>query len=71
MEVRFLKQTVCQNALFVYQEISFYCFYPLFESNWGVFFTSTFTWELWHAVDGFIIVLFHFRLSQIGINSTP
>ncbi|KAJ1369458.1 hypothetical protein KIN20_030927 [Parelaphostrongylus tenuis] len=71
MEVRFFKQTVYQNALFLYKGISLYCISQLFDNKWAIFFTHTFPLEFCHALDGFIVVLFHFRLSLIGIKSAP
>ncbi|KAJ1372792.1 hypothetical protein KIN20_035055 [Parelaphostrongylus tenuis] len=65
------KQTVYQNALFLYPQISYYCIRPLIGSKWGLFFTETFLWELCYGLDGFIMVLFHFRLSQINIKTAP
>ncbi|KAK5974509.1 Serpentine Receptor class X [Trichostrongylus colubriformis] len=75
-EVRFFWQTLYQNATFFYEISNFYYVCNLFENRWLVFFTSTFAWEICHALDGFIIVLFHFRWSQMrkvqvhGIQST-
>ncbi|WKY03676.1 hypothetical protein Q1695_004992 [Nippostrongylus brasiliensis] len=62
-EVRFFWQTVCQNITFFYEQSNFYYIATLSTNLWYVFFTSTFAWEICHALDGFIVVLFHFRLS--------
>uniref|UniRef100_A0A7I4YPX5 G_PROTEIN_RECEP_F1_2 domain-containing protein n=1 Tax=Haemonchus contortus TaxID=6289 RepID=A0A7I4YPX5_HAECO len=63
-EVRFFWQTLCQNATFFYELSNFYYFCTLFENPWLVFLTSTFAWEICHALDGFVVVLFHFRFSK-------
>ncbi|KAJ1361638.1 hypothetical protein KIN20_020932 [Parelaphostrongylus tenuis] len=68
-EVRLFKQAMYQNALFIYEQVSFICIGPLFKHKWAAFLTYTFPWELCHALDGFIIVLFHIRLSHIGIKT--
>ncbi|KAJ1372790.1 hypothetical protein KIN20_035047 [Parelaphostrongylus tenuis] len=64
--VLFFKQVVCHNALFFFQAISYFYICPLFGSQWAVFFISTFVWELTHALDGLIVVLFHFPFSHFG-----
>ncbi|KAJ1354059.1 hypothetical protein KIN20_010868 [Parelaphostrongylus tenuis] len=64
--VRFIKQVICQNTLFLFQEFSYFCTCPFFESQWAVFFSSTFVWEMTPALDGLIVVLFHFRFSHFG-----
>lgn len=74
-EIRFFWQTLYQNALFFYEISNFYYLCDLFGNQWAVFFTSTFPWEICHAMDGMIIVLFHFRWSHIrrapaNVNST-
>ncbi|KAJ1351370.1 hypothetical protein KIN20_007361 [Parelaphostrongylus tenuis] len=56
---------VCENALFIFQHASFHCISPFFEDRWTVFFTGTFLFELCHALDGFIVALFHFRFSYL------
>ncbi|PIO68054.1 hypothetical protein TELCIR_10175 [Teladorsagia circumcincta] len=66
LEVRFFWQTLYQNVVFFYELSSFYYICNLFENEWLVFFTSTFAWEICHALDGFVIVLFHFRWSELG-----
>ncbi|KHJ89509.1 hypothetical protein OESDEN_10664 [Oesophagostomum dentatum] len=52
IEARFFMQTLYHNALFFYELSSFYYVTTLFENRWAVFFTSTFAWELCHALDG-------------------
>ncbi|KAK6039328.1 hypothetical protein COOONC_23167, partial [Cooperia oncophora] len=67
-------QTLCQNVTFFYELFNFYYICNFFEDQWPVFFTTTFAWEICHAMDGFIFVLFHFRWSQFGktqINAVP
>ncbi|KAJ1369345.1 hypothetical protein KIN20_030782 [Parelaphostrongylus tenuis] len=63
VEIRFFKQALCENALFVLQHISYHCISPLSENRLAAFMTSTLAWELCIALDGFIIVLYHFRFS--------
>ncbi|KAJ1369346.1 hypothetical protein KIN20_030783, partial [Parelaphostrongylus tenuis] len=70
-EIRFLKQALCENALLICQHISYHCIRPLFENRWAIYFASTFPWELSNALDGFIIVLFHFRFSHLIKKSSP
>ncbi|ETN82593.1 hypothetical protein NECAME_07847 [Necator americanus] len=70
IETRFFMQTLYQNALFFYEISNFYYVTVLFTDPWAVFFTSTFAWEICHAFDGFVVVLFNFHLSFIGIHTT-
>ncbi|VDL75742.1 unnamed protein product [Nippostrongylus brasiliensis] len=51
-EVRFFWQTVCQNITFFYEQSNFYYIATLSTNHWYVFFTSTFAWEICHALDG-------------------
>ncbi|PIO55439.1 hypothetical protein TELCIR_23174 [Teladorsagia circumcincta] len=44
--------TLYQNVVFFYELSSFYYICNLFENEWLVFFTSTFAWEICHALDG-------------------
>ncbi|CAJ0601184.1 unnamed protein product [Cylicocyclus nassatus] len=66
-EIRFFMQTLYQNALFFYEMSNFYYVSLMFTNQWAVFMTSTFPWEVCHALDGFIVALFHFHFSFIGI----
>ncbi|KAJ1363533.1 hypothetical protein KIN20_023420 [Parelaphostrongylus tenuis] len=70
LEVRFFKQTMCQNALFIYLQVS-YCVCLLFENKWAIFSAQTISWCLCHGLDGLIIALFHFRLSQVRMRTAP
>ncbi|KAK6042564.1 hypothetical protein COOONC_19931 [Cooperia oncophora] len=51
-EVRFFWQTLCQNVMFFYELFNFYYICNFFEDQWPVFFTTTFAWEICHAMDG-------------------
>ncbi|CAO4376582.1 unnamed protein product [Caenorhabditis nigoni] len=56
-EVRFLKQTVTQGAVFMLELLTYF-FVPLyFENKWIVFFGTSFAWVAVHAVDGMVVVL--------------
>ncbi|KAJ1356103.1 hypothetical protein KIN20_013745 [Parelaphostrongylus tenuis] len=52
VEVRLFKQTLFQNAIFIYAVTSYFCVCPLFHNKWAKYFTSTFLWELTPALDG-------------------
>ncbi|KJH42834.1 hypothetical protein DICVIV_11165 [Dictyocaulus viviparus] len=67
METRFFVQTLYENVLFFYVTTNFYYISTLFDNHWIVFFTSTFLWEICLGIDGFIVVLLHFRLSHLSI----
>ncbi|KAJ1364898.1 hypothetical protein KIN20_025089 [Parelaphostrongylus tenuis] len=67
MQVRFFKQTLCQNALFICTLISFQYIYPLIDDLCAKFFISILLWELNYALDGLIVMLLHFRFSHLGI----
>ncbi|KAJ1353362.1 hypothetical protein KIN20_009971 [Parelaphostrongylus tenuis] len=67
MELRFLKQTVCQNTVLIFHEVVLFYICPRLQSKWAIFLASTFLWALFHALDGLIVVLFHFRRSYFGV----
>ncbi|CAJ0601197.1 unnamed protein product [Cylicocyclus nassatus] len=69
IEIRFFMQTLYQNALFLYEIISFYYVSALLTNKWAVFITATLSWEMCHALDGFIVARFHFQLSFIGLKT--
>ncbi|KHJ92625.1 hypothetical protein OESDEN_07483 [Oesophagostomum dentatum] len=68
IKLRRTNNTLYQNLLFFYEMSNFYYVSVMFENQWAVFLTSTIPWEACHAFDGFIVVLFHFKLSFIGMN---
>ncbi|KAJ1346560.1 hypothetical protein KIN20_001376 [Parelaphostrongylus tenuis] len=63
MESRFFKQALCENALFIFQHVSFYRIGSLTENHWAKFVAGTLLWELCHALDGIIVAVFHSRIS--------
>ncbi|CCD67229.2 G-protein coupled receptors family 1 profile domain-containing protein [Caenorhabditis elegans] len=61
VEIRFFMQSCLQGILFFYEIFNFYYVSTLNTNQWYVFFTATFAWEICHCLDGFVVVLFHFR----------
>ncbi|KAJ1371470.1 hypothetical protein KIN20_033427 [Parelaphostrongylus tenuis] len=59
------------QAVFICPQITLYCLLPHLGNKWEIFFAETFPWELCPALDGLIIALFHFQLSQIGVRTSP
>ncbi|KAJ1346155.1 hypothetical protein KIN20_000865 [Parelaphostrongylus tenuis] len=68
-EMRFVKQTVYQNALFLCQTVVISYISVHVEGKWNIFVTNTYVSEICFALDGFIIVLLHFRFSLIGMKA--
>ncbi|CAJ0588844.1 unnamed protein product [Cylicocyclus nassatus] len=65
VERRFLKQTLCQNLLFLYAILSYYYVSTRLTNHWALFCSTTLPGLLLHAFDGFIIAVFHFHLSYL------
>ncbi|CAI2350838.1 unnamed protein product [Caenorhabditis sp. 36 PRJEB53466] len=61
VEIRFFMQSCLQGALFFYEIFNFYYISTFNPNQWFIFFTTTFAWEICHCLDGFVVVLFHFR----------
>ncbi|VDN22589.1 unnamed protein product [Cylicostephanus goldi] len=55
MEVKFFKQTLRRNGLFLVVFVNFHYISPLFDDRWLVYLTSTFAWQLLHALDGCVL----------------
>ncbi|PIC24445.1 hypothetical protein B9Z55_017785 [Caenorhabditis nigoni] len=57
-DIRFLKQTVFQGAVFM-SELLTYFFFPIyFQNPWVVFFGTSFAWVAVHAADGSDCLIF-------------
>ncbi|KAK6748943.1 hypothetical protein RB195_001515 [Necator americanus] len=66
MEAKLFIQALYQNVLFLYEIASSYYIATFFQSQWALFFTTTFAWEVCHAFDGFMVILYNFHFSFIG-----
>uniref|UniRef100_A0A1I7TQ55 7TM_GPCR_Srx domain-containing protein n=1 Tax=Caenorhabditis tropicalis TaxID=1561998 RepID=A0A1I7TQ55_9PELO len=71
VEIRFFMQSCLQGILFFYEIFNFYYVSTLNPNQWYVFFTATFAWEICHCLDGFVVVLFHFRRRIFLADVTP
>uniref|UniRef100_A0A7I4YN59 G_PROTEIN_RECEP_F1_2 domain-containing protein n=1 Tax=Haemonchus contortus TaxID=6289 RepID=A0A7I4YN59_HAECO len=65
VEVRFFCQAIVQSGIFLCGMISFYFICQFFTGRWADFITMTIPWESCHAIDGLVVILFHFRLSYL------
>ncbi|CAI4227760.1 unnamed protein product [Auanema sp. JU1783] len=61
VELRFFIQACVQASLFFYELVNFYFVSTLNSSFFYVYFTSTFAWEICHAMDGLVLFLFQYK----------
>ncbi|GMR37657.1 hypothetical protein PMAYCL1PPCAC_07852, partial [Pristionchus mayeri] len=59
MEIRFFVQSICQSCTFFIEIFCFNVIYTFTETQWEVFFSTSFAWVACHATDGLIMCLFH------------
>ncbi|CAJ0603479.1 unnamed protein product [Cylicocyclus nassatus] len=52
IEVKFFKQTLCQNGVFLLAFVDYHFISPVFTNRWFVIMNTTFVWLLLHALDG-------------------
>uniref|UniRef100_A0A915ANI1 7TM GPCR serpentine receptor class x (Srx) domain-containing protein n=1 Tax=Parascaris univalens TaxID=6257 RepID=A0A915ANI1_PARUN len=55
-EVRLFVQAVLQDSAFLTVLIFYIVISSQMHTKWGVFFTTTFAWEMLHTLDGMIII---------------
>ncbi|CAJ0955555.1 unnamed protein product, partial [Mesorhabditis belari] len=65
LEIRFFAQSCAQLLIFAYIFASFYFVSTFFVSKWALFFTVTFSWQICHALDGCVLLLFHWRRQTV------
>ncbi|VDM47952.1 unnamed protein product [Toxocara canis] len=58
-EIRFFLQACCSESLYLFAVANFYGFVQLSRSKWATFILTTMVWELFHTVDGIILVAFN------------
>ncbi|KHJ87903.1 hypothetical protein OESDEN_12310 [Oesophagostomum dentatum] len=66
VEIRFFIQASIQGLALIYVIMSFNLINRLVETKMGMFLTVTLTWAASHAIDGLILLFFHFRRSYLS-----
>ncbi|UMM33138.1 hypothetical protein L5515_006726 [Caenorhabditis briggsae] len=56
-DIRFLKQTVFQGAVFMSELLTYFFFPMYFQNAWIVFFGTSFAWVAVHAADGMVVIV--------------
>ncbi|WKX91033.1 hypothetical protein Q1695_009679 [Nippostrongylus brasiliensis] len=63
--IHFYLQGCLQAGCFVLMITSFHILSKLTKTKWQTFLTTTFVWELMHAMDGVVIFIFHERFRVV------
>ncbi|KAK6031274.1 hypothetical protein OSTOST_02575, partial [Ostertagia ostertagi] len=63
--IRLYFQGCLQAGCFMLVSVSFHVISTMFTTKWALFATTTLVWELSHAVDGLILIVFHDRFRVI------